>query len=280
MRRIALVNQKGGVGKTTTAVNLSAAVARLGGRVLLLDLDPQANATVHLGVRPAKGDPTTYTLLSGQTKLEEVLKEVRPNLFLVPSSIELAGAEMELASAIGRERVLCDALTGLKDFDFIFIDCPPSLGLLNVNGLTFVDEVFVPLQCEFFALQGISLLMRTIDLVRSRLNPDLEVTGVIACMIDTRKTLARETLEEIEKFFGDRVFQTKIRTNVRLAEAPSHGKTIFDYAPDSQGARNYHALAREVLGLPPEDSREEPQTEAFGPPLPTQLITPDPPIKE
>ncbi|MBI4564790.1 MAG: ParA family protein [Planctomycetes bacterium] len=250
MRKIALVNQKGGVGKTTTAVNLSAALATLGRRVLLIDMDPQSNSTIGLGLNPHELKRTTYSVLVSGIPAREAIRQIAPNLFMIPSNLDLAGAEMELSTAIGREQVLRDAMNDISDFDFALLDCPPSLGMLNVNSLVFVDEIFIPMQCEFFALHGLSLLMRTIDLVRRRLNPGLAVTGVIPCMYDVRKGLARETVLEIEKHFGNRVFQTRIRTNVRLAEAPSHGMTIFDYAPDSYGAEDYMALAREVAGVP------------------------------
>jgi chromosome partitioning protein len=247
MRRIALVNQKGGVGKTTTAVNLSAAISRLDRRVLLIDLDPQSNATVSLGVAPdQQKNNTSYGLLNG-APFQPI--ELGPNFHLVPSNIELAGAEMELTSVIGREIVLRDALAEVTGYDFMILDCSPSLGLLSVNALTTAKEVMVPLQCEFLALHGISLLMRTIELVRKRLNTELAITGVIPCMYDVRKGLARDVVVEIEKHFGDKVFRSKIRSNVRLAEAPSHGKSIFDYAPDSYGAEDYLALAREIVGI-------------------------------
>lgn len=246
MRRIALVNQKGGVGKTTTAVNLSAAISRLDRRVLLVDLDPQSNATVSLGVPPNDQKNTTYALLNGGPFKP---LELTPTFHLIPSNIELAGAEMELTSVIGREIVLRDALADIKGYDFMILDCSPSLGLLSVNALTTAKEVMVPLQCEFLALHGISLLIRTVELVRKRLNPELSITGVIPCMYDVRKGLARDVVIEIEKHFGSRVFKSKIRSNVRLAEAPSHGKSIFDYAPDSYGAEDYLALAREIVGI-------------------------------
>jgi len=261
MRKIALVNQKGGVGKTTTAVNLSAAVARHGKRVLLIDLDPQSNATVSFGLRPNDLKLTTYSLLGGTAQPAEVMIEVGPNLCIIPSSLDLAAAEMELSATVGREQVLKEAMRDVAEFDFVFVDCPPSLGVLNVNGLVFVDEIFIPVQCEFFALHGLSLLMRTVDLVKRRLNPNLAVTGFVPCMYDSRKGLARETVKELEGHFKGRVFNTRIRTNVRLAEAPSHGMTIFGYAPDSYGADDYDALARELLGLAipvPEPAPAEP----------------------
>ncbi len=246
MRKIALVNQKGGVGKTTTAVNLSAAIAKLDRRVLLIDLDPQSNATVSLGVSPTQQQNTSYALLNG-APLDPL--KLNDNLHLVPSNIELAGAEMELTSVIGRETVLRDAVANASGYDFMILDCSPSLGLLSVNALTTANEVMVPLQCEFLALHGISLLIKTIELVKKRLNPKLDITGVIPCMYDVRKGLARDVVVEIEKHFGSKVFKTKIRSNVRLAEAPSHGKSIFDYAPESYGAEDYLALAREVVGI-------------------------------
>jgi len=248
MRKIALLNQKGGVGKTTTAVNLCAALSRLDRRVLLIDLDPQSNATISLGVIPHKQKETTYSILNGGPVVPLKLSDT---FHLLPSTIELAGAEMELASVIGRETVLRDALSGLGGYDFMIFDCSPSLGLLSVNALTAAAEVMIPLQCEFLALHGISLLLKTIDLVKKRLNPALEITGVIPCMYDARKSLARDVIQEIENHFGDKVYKSRIRANVRLAEAPSHGLSIFDYAPDSYGAEDYLALAREIVGIVP-----------------------------
>jgi chromosome partitioning protein len=250
MRRIALVNQKGGVGKTTTAVNLAAGLASLGKRTLLIDLDPQSNTTINFGLRPHELKLTTYHILVGGVPPGQVIRQIAPNLFLIPANLDLAGAEMELSTQIGREQILREAMKEVSDYDFCLVDCPPSLGILNVNGLTFVDEVFIPMQCEFFAMHGLSLLVRTIDIVKKRLNPALAITGVIPCMYDVRKGLARETVREIESHFGPRVFRTRVRSNVRLAEAPSHGRTIFDYAPESYGAEDYMALAREVAGLP------------------------------
>ncbi len=250
MRRIALVNQKGGVGKTTSTVNLGAALARLGQRILLIDLDPQANATVHLGYLPHQLKKTTYSLLCGGSKPADIILNPSANLWLMPANLDLAGAEMELSTAIGREYVLRDALREVVDYDFILVDCPPSLGVLNVNGLVYVDEIFIPLQCEFFAMHGLSLLMRTVDVVKRRLNPLLTVSRVIPTMYDARKSLARETIKEIQTHFKERVTKTRIRSNVRIAEAPSHGKSVLDYAADSNGAEDFMALARELLGIP------------------------------
>jgi chromosome partitioning protein len=265
MRRIALVNQKGGVGKTTTAVNLCDALSRLDRKVLLIDLDPQSNATISLGIPPTDQKNTTYAILNGDPPNPI---EISPNLHLIPSSIDLAGAESELAVEIGRETILREALKNLTGYDFILLDCSPSLGLLSINALSYVTEVMVPLQCEFLALHGISLLTRTVDLIKRRLNPELEIKGVIPCMYDVRKGLARETVEEIQKYFKGKVFKTRIRTNVRLAEAPSHGLTIFEYAPDSNGAEDYMALAREVVGIEPIVRAEAPAAEAAAPAVP------------
>jgi chromosome partitioning protein len=249
MRRIALVNQKGGVGKTTTSVNLAAGLALLGHRVLLMDMEPQANATISFGLLPHKLKHTTYTLLAGRSVAEKAIARVRDNLWLLPANVDLAAAETELANEIGRETLLRERLAAAADFEFAVIDSPPSLGVLNINSLCCAEEVFIPVQCEFFALNGISLLTRTIELVRRRLNPSLQVTGIVACMYNGRKALTREALADIEKHFGARVFATRIRINVKLAEAPSYGKTIFEYAPDSNGAADYLGLAKEVAAM-------------------------------
>ncbi|MBI3855303.1 MAG: ParA family protein, partial [Planctomycetes bacterium] len=232
---------------------------------------PQSNATISLGVTPhEQKDNTSYALLNGAPLQPLKLTE---HLHLVPSNIELAGAEMELTSVIGREIVLRDALANVSGYDFMILDCSPSLGLLSVNSLTTANEVMVPLQCEFLALHGISLLMKTIELVKKRLNPKLEITGVIPCMYDVRKGLARDVVVEIEKHFGDKVTRTKIRSNVRLAEAPSHGKSIFDYAPDSNGAEDYLALGREVVGI-------EMIPKSKSPYVPESVYTPSPVVPE
>ncbi len=250
MRRIAFMNQKGGVGKTTCAVNLGAALAAGGARVLLVDMDAQANLGLHLGVDIHELTHSVYTVLTGRAKIADaVVHDVIENLSVLPANIDLSGAEIELVSAVGRESLLRDALdTYLEDeaFDFVFVDCPPSLGLLSLNALTAVDEVFIPLQTEFFAMQGMARLLDVVELIRERLNPKLEVTKIVATMFDTRTNLSHEVVGEIREFFGAKVAQTVIRTNVRLAEAPSHGLSILDYAPSSRGAEDFRALAAEI----------------------------------
>jgi chromosome partitioning protein len=256
MRRIALMNQKGGVGKTTTCVNLGAALARRGLRVLLVDMDSQANLTVHLDIRPDALEKSVYDLLTARATLAELIRPTSTlGMDVAPASLDLAGAEMELVSTVGREQILREALDRLEageggaaePYDFLLVDCPPSLGLLAVNALTAVREVIVPLQAEFFALQGMARLREVVGLVEKRLNPGLAVLGILPSMVDSRTTLSREVLAEIRGFFGAAVFGTAIRRNVKLAEASSHGRTVFEYAPDSNGAADYAALAEEVL---------------------------------
>jgi chromosome partitioning protein len=270
MRSIAIINQKGGVGKTTTAVNLSAALARNGRRVSLIDLDPQAHASLHLGLALAEGDRSIYDVLTGDTQLAEVRQSVGENLTLVPSHLDLAAAEMELANEVGRETILRRKLESDDDpADYRIIDCPPSLGVLTLNALTAVDEVILPLQPHFLALHGLSKLLRTIDLVADRLNPRLRLGGVVLCMYETGTRLAAEVASDVEQFFaagkersasawsGARAFETFIRRNIRLAEAPSFGKSIFDYAPTSHGAEDYQRLAEEVLAMESSPHRAE-----------------------
>lgn len=267
MRRIAIINQKGGVGKTTTAVNLGAALARAGRRVVVVDLDPQANASLHLGAEPAPGEPSSYGVLCTDVPFREALHPTStPGLSLVPAHIDLSGAELELASAIGRETILRDAIAdwvaeaGGPPADYVLFDCPPSLGLLSVNGLAAAEEVIVVLQTEFFALQGLSKLIEIVQLLRRRLNPELRLNGVLPCLYDSRLRLAREVLAEIRRYFQGQVFSTPIRSNVKLAEAPSHGQTIFEYDPSSAGAQDHTRLAEELLsqeaGAPPEPRPE------------------------
>ncbi|TET34370.1 MAG: ParA family protein [Planctomycetota bacterium] len=258
MRKIAVINQKGGVGKTTTVVNLAAALARMGQRVLALDIDPQANLSVHLNIDVATAERTIYEVLSGTFSLTDVIQTLPDEGFdMVSSNIDLAGAEIELVSQMGRETILRDAVDALckssPDYDFLIIDCPPSLGLLTINSLTAVRELFIPLQVQFFALQGVTKLLEIANLVRSRLNPDLEITGIIPQMFDQRTKLSHEVLEEIHTFFKNTVTNTVVRSNIRLAEAPSHGKSIFRHAPSSFGAADYQALAEEVLNMVPQE---------------------------
>ncbi len=247
---ISFANQKGGVGKTTTCVNLAAYIAALGKRVLVVDFDPQGNASSALGLFDKKAKNSIYDVICDDSDTTSAVRAAEVNgLFFIPSSDDLAGAELELSQiVIGRERVLAEKLELLKDnFDYIFIDCPPSLGLLTVNALTASDGVIVPIQCEYFALEGLSQMMNTVRLVKKHLNPTLEVHGVVLTMYDSRAKLSRGVLEEIVKFFGDRVYDAKIPRNIRLAEAPSYGKPVLLYDKRCAGAMAYAALAKEFL---------------------------------
>ena len=262
MRSIAIINQKGGVGKTTTAVNLSAALAASGKKVCVMDLDPQAHASLHLGVALCDDEPSMYTVLtSDEVSLASIRRKVDDNLWVAPACLDLAAAEMELAGEVGREVILRDKLEADPDrFDYMILDCPPSLGVLTLNALTAVDEVFLPLQPHFLALHGLSKLLRTIEVVAHRLNTGLKLTGVVLCMYDSGTRLAAEVTADVEEFFerqtarpgpwaSAKCFETKIRRNIRLAEAPSFGRSIFQYASDSHGAADYALLSREVQGL-------------------------------
>ena len=261
MRSIAIINQKGGVGKTTTAVNLSAALAAAGHRVCLVDLDPQAHASLHLGIALAEGAPSIYDVLTSEIRIADVKRQVSDNLSVIPSHLDLAAAELELAGEVGRELILRDKLAQEKlDCDFLLIDCPPSLSILTLNALTAVNEVFLPLQPHFLALHGLSKLLRTVEVVTQRLNSKLRLSGVVLCMYDSGTRLAAEVSADVHDFFNRQsatdkswenaqMFKTRIRRNIRLAEAPSFGQSIFEYAAQSHGAEDYRDLAREVLGL-------------------------------
>lgn len=257
MRSIAIMNQKGGVGKTTTAVNLAAGLARLDRSVLLVDLDPQAHASLHLGIQTSEGESSIYDVLFREQSIYQTVRQVGRNLCLIPTHIDLVAAEIELSHHPDRERVLAEALARLgQHYDYMLVDCPPSLGLLTVNALAAVDEVIIPLQPHFLALHGLAQLLQTVTMVRENVNPRLRVAGIVLSFFERGTRLAQEVLNDIEGFltgaspadawFGAKVFQPFIRRNIKLAEAPSYGQSVFDYAPNSHGAEDYAALAREV----------------------------------
>lgn len=245
---IAIANQKGGVAKTTTAVNLAACIAALGKRVLLIDIDPQGNASSGLGVDKTSLTYCIYDVLINGLPIESVIcKGEIEGLEVAPATIQLAGAEIELVTAISRETKLKKAVHELKDkYDYIFIDCPPSLGLLTINALTAAGSVIIPIQCEYYALEGLGQLINTIELIRKHLNLGLEVEGVVLTMFDARTNLSIQVVDEVKSYFKDKVYRTIIPRNVRLSEAPSHGKPIILYDPRSKGAEVYQELAKEV----------------------------------
>ena len=248
-RIFAIANQKGGVGKTTTAVNLCAYLARAGRRVLLVDSDPQANATTSLGIDPRASRASLYEILIDSTPLQDaIMPTAHPGLELVPANLDLAGAEVEIAARMAREQLLSRALQPIRcEYDYVFIDDPPSLGLITINGLTAADGIVIPVQCEYLALEGLSQLLDTIHQVRMVLNARLQVAGVLLTMSDTRTNLSNQVAEDVRQHFPRRTFGTLIPRSVRLGEAPSHGQTVLSYAPESAGAKAYEALAAEFM---------------------------------
>jgi chromosome partitioning protein len=248
-RTIAIVNQKGGVGKSTTAVNLGASLAMLGRRVLIVDIDPQGNATTGVGIDKRTVESDVYSILLEGAAIRDVARETDvPGLWLVPSTLQLAGAEIELVSVLQREGKLKTALAAVAgEYDYILIDCPPSLGLLTINALTAAGEVIIPVQAEFYALEGLSQLTNIVRRVKDALNPDLMILGVLITMFDSRQKLATEVLDEVNRFFPDCVFETQIPRNVRLSEAPSYGKPAVLFDVKSRGAQAYLSLAKEVV---------------------------------
>jgi len=260
MRTIAIMNQKGGVGKTTTSVNLAAGLARQGQRVCLIDLDPQAHSSIHLGIEAAGSPDTIYQVFAGGRTFAQVRQLVKENLWIAPSDLDLAATELELVDAAGREFVLKAALEradAAQQFDYIVMDCPPSLSVLTINALCAADEVIIPLQPHFFALQGLSKLLETTALVTRRLNRRLKVSGILLCLYETGTRLAADVTDDLMRFLQAsdpqspwskaRVFNSRIRRNIKLAEAPSFGQSIFEYAPGSSGAIDYHSLVSEVV---------------------------------
>ncbi|PWW08837.1 chromosome partitioning protein [Paenibacillus cellulosilyticus] len=248
-KTIAITNQKGGVGKTTTSVNLGACLASLGKRVLLVDIDPQGNTTSGIGINKADVENCIYDILIDDVHPKDAICSTNvPGLNIIPATIQLAGAEIEMVSTISREVRLKKALQLVsKDYDYILIDCPPSLGLLTINSLTAADSVLIPIQCEYYALEGLSQLLNTVRLVQKHLNTSLQIEGVLLTMFDARTNLGIQVIEEVKKYFQQKVYQTIIPRNVRLSEAPSHGQAIITYDPRSKGAEVYLELAKEVI---------------------------------
>ena len=279
MRKIAMLNQKGGVGKTTSVANIAAALAMDGARVIVADFDPQAHLTIHLGEEPETIEMGTYKVLTGAADFSQAITQVRPNLWLLGANINLVGAESELVSVVGRETIFREAIAEAEDkFDFMIIDCPPSLGLLTLNSLAAVDEVIIPLQPHFLALQGLGKLLQTISLVSKRINPALKVSGILFCMFDTRTSLSQEVQNDIQNFLDNarnsdcpwkdaEIIPTRTRRNIKLAEAPSYGKTIFEYEPDCHGSQDYRQIARYLRGTdieqPETVTPSEPKTAAI-----------------
>jgi chromosome partitioning protein len=297
MRKIAILNQKGGVGKTTSVVNIAASLAGNGHQVVVLDLDPQAHLTIHLGLEPESVSSGSYAVLTQSQSFEQSIEQVRPNLWLLPANIDLVGAESELVSVVGRETILREAVREIEqEFDYLIIDCPPSLGLLTLNALAAVEEILIPLQPHFLALQGFGKLLQTVELVSKRINPVLKVKAVLLCMFDSRASLPAEVKTDIEQFLNGargsncawseaRVLPVCIRRNIKLAEAPSYGKTIFEYEQNCHGAEDYAKVAEflHTQQLPPELSETPPvgtAADAVQPPLEIRSIPPTKPPPE
>jgi chromosome partitioning protein len=286
LRTIAVLNQKGGVGKTTTVANVAGALAAAGQKVVAIDLDPQAHLTIHLGVEPQTITAGVYEVLTQSADFDASLMLVRPNLWLLAADINLVGAETELVNVVGREIILREAMQASRDqFDFCLIDCPPSLSVLSLNALAAAQEVLIPLQPHFLALQGFGKLLQTVDLVNKRINPHLKVTGVLLCMHDTRASLSNEVRADIDRFLqsargsnsawsGAEILPAFIRRNIKLAEAPSYGQTIFEYDPTCNGAEDYGKVAKFLLGI---DETPEPAPVAGVPEPPSESPAPAPP---
>ena len=247
-RVIAIMNQKGGVGKTTTAINLAAALCEKKFNVLIVDFDPQGNTTSGLGIDKNSLEASVYdSILNDVSASDLVVETSTKGVSILPSTIQLAGAEVELVSALAREMRLRDAIEPIKDiYDFIFIDCPPSLGILTINALVACDSLIIPIQCEFYALEGVTKLLESMKLVKSRLNPQLEIFGVVMTMFDSRTLLSKQVVDEVQNYFGNKMFETKIPRNVRVSEAPSFGMSVLEYDTNSRGAQAYRELAKEV----------------------------------
>lgn len=249
LHTIAIINQKGGVGKSTTTVNLAAALGKQGRKVLIVDFDPQGNSTSGIGVDKEELSQCIYDALLHDVPAENLIHDtVSERVFIIPATIQLAGAEIELVSAMARETRLKDLLEPVKDeFDFIFIDCPPSLGLLTINALAAADSVLIPIQCEYYALEGVTKLLESMRMVKGRINKDLDTYGVLMTMYDSRTSLSNQVVEEVQNYFGDIAFKTCIPRSVKVSEAPSYGMPVIEYAPSNKGARAYMDLAKEVI---------------------------------
>ncbi len=248
-RVIAVLNQKGGVGKSTTVINLAACLGELKKKVLIIDFDPQGNASSGFGIEKEDLENDIYDVILQDTPIEDIIHDTCiKKVFVAPATIQLAGAEIELVSAMARESILKEAVSSVvDDFDYILIDCPPSLGLLTINALIAADSIIIPIQCEYYALEGVAKLLESMNMVKKRMNPDLEIFGVVMTMFDSRTSLSKQVVEEVETYFGKKMFNTVIPRNVKIAEAPSYGQPVCMYAPISKGASAYAKLAKEVI---------------------------------